>query len=252
MGIKKKSTIKEPPMFPHHEVKWTAESSARLWNYYSSSTAHRSKYFGNRCGREVAHLLSRKIFSKVNTILDYSCGRGDLLAQCAPFFKPRHRIHACDMSTSSIEEASTRLTPISNFVSATVIEDLPSELPSKYFDLVIATEVLEHLNDLELKRTLEDIARIVSTGGYIFLTTPYQEDLESEKTICPDCGCVFHRWQHQRSWTIEEVKSTLRIYGFEIIECKNIQWGPWPLKLYFWLTRVPGNGIYYIGKKIVD
>lgn len=249
MDIKKQTKIIDPNHPNHHEVIWTKDSSTRLWDYYSSSNAHRTKYFGYRCGQEIARLLSKKLFPKVTTILDYSCGRGDLLSKCVPLLKKRHKIYACDMSIKSIEETSGKLRTISNFVRASVINSLPSELPSRSFDLVVATEVLEHLNDSELENTLEDIARIVNIGGYIFITTPFRENLESEKTICPDCGCVFHRWQHQRSWSLEEIKSTLGIYGFEMIECRNVHWGPWPLKLYFWLTRVPGNGIYYIGKK---
>jgi 2-polyprenyl-3-methyl-5-hydroxy-6-metoxy-1,4-benzoquinol methylase len=249
MDIKNQTKIidSNPPI--HHEVVWTKDSSARLWNYYSSSEAHRSKYFGYRCGQEVARLLSRKLFPKVTTILDYSCGRGDLLSKCVPLLKKRHKIYACDMSTASIEETSAKLKTISNFVRAHIINNLPSELPSRSFDLVIATEVLEHLNESELEKTLVDIARIVSIGGYLFITTPFGENLESEKTICPECGCVFHRWQHQRSWSPQEIISTLSIYGFETIECKNVQWGPWLLKLYFWITQSPGNGIYYIGKR---
>jgi 2-polyprenyl-3-methyl-5-hydroxy-6-metoxy-1,4-benzoquinol methylase len=248
MDIKKQTKILDPNHPNQHEVVWTKDSSTRLWNYYSSSDAHRTKYFGYRCGQEVARLISRKLFHKVTKILDYSCGRGDLLYNCIPFLKSKHEIYACDMSIKSIEETSNKLKNISNFFGATVIKNLPSQLPSRNFDLVVATEVLEHLNDNELERTLEDIARIVKIGGYIFITTPFREDLESEKTICPDCGCIFHRWQHQRSWSLDSMQSILRRFKFETVECKTIQWGSWPIKLYTHIFQKPGNGMYCIAK----
>src|SRR4030042_6393311 len=250
MDTKKKPTMKnDQDMFVRHEVTWTPLSSSRIWEFYSSSMAHRKKYFGNRCGREVAGLLSRKLFPKVNTILDYSCGRGDILAACIPFLKSRHQIYACDISKNGIEVSTKKLEDLPNFTGATVIETLPSQLQSQAFDLVIATEIIEHLNNKELQQVLTDIARITITGGYIFITTPYEEDLHSEKTMCPECGCVFHRWQHQRAWSPDELVSTLRSYGFMTIECKNVQWGPWPVRLYYWLARLTGKGIFFIGKE---
>ena len=249
MGIKK-TAMNEHQKFDNYHIQWTEESSSRLWNYYSSSSAHREKYFGSRCGRQVARLLSKKLLSKVETILDYSCGRGDLLFQCVPFLKPKHKIYACDISTASIKKTSTKLKFSPNFVSASVIKNYISEIEAGSFDLVIATEVLEHLNDIELNKTLEDVSRIIRIGGFIFLTTPYQENLEKEKTVCPDCGCIFHRWQHQRSLTPDELAKIMETYGFKKIECNNILWGQWPLRLYFWITRKPGNGIYFIGKKV--
>ena len=110
MDTKKKPTMKnDQDTFVRHEVTWTPLSSSRIWEFYSSSMAHRKKYFGNRCGHEVAGLLSRKLFPKVNTILDYSCGRGDMLAACIPFLKSRHQIYACDISKNGIEVKTKRL-----------------------------------------------------------------------------------------------------------------------------------------------
>jgi 2-polyprenyl-3-methyl-5-hydroxy-6-metoxy-1,4-benzoquinol methylase len=236
--------------FVRHDIEWTPLASYRIWEFYSSSVAHRKKYFGNRCGIQVARLLSHKLFHKVTSILDYSCGRGDILEACIPFLKSHHKIYACDISEKGIEITTDRLKNTPNFSGATAIKTFPSHFPNQAFDLVIATEIIEHLNSTELHQVLSDLARITAKGRYVFITTPYEEDLHSEETMCPECGCVFHRWQHQRSWSPDELVSILSSYGFTTLECKNLQWGAWPIRLYYRLARLTGNGIYYIGRKV--
>lgn len=238
--------------FQPHEIKWNEQKVIKLWEYYSLLKSHQDKYFGRQSGNEVASLLSRKAFNKVQTIIDFSCGKGDLLSACLPYLKNNQKLYAADISKSSIEETSGKLRDYPGFQGALVIESLPSSIPSNQFDLVIFTEVIEHLDDNQLDVILNEIYRITKVGGLIFITTPYQEDLQAEKTICPDCGCVFHRWQHLRSWTIENLISMTETHGFETIECKNIQWGPLLLKIYFRITGRPGNGIYYIGQKSLE
>lgn len=232
-----------------HEVIWDHEKSSRIWEYYSFSIAHQQKYFSKRCGHEVARLLSRKLLPKVESILDYSCGHGDLIAASIPYLGPRHKISACDVSSTSVEMTTKRFSKMPFFSEAIVVETFPSPLSSNYFDLIIATEVIEHLNSEELGNVLTEMARTIKQGGYIFVTTPYKEDLVTEKTMCPECGCIFHRWQHQQSWSPEKIMSAFSHFGFQPVECRNIQWGSWLVKLYCWMARLEGNGIYYIGKK---
>lgn len=237
--------------FKPHEIEWDQEKTIQLWNYYSNSKPHIGKYFGRQSGKEVASILNKKIFKKVSSILDFSCGKGDLLEACLPYIKTGQTLHATDISVTSIEETSRKLQNHAVFSGSTLIKEFPSSLKNNSFDLVIATEVIEHLNDNELNAIIREIYRITKPNGFIFITTPYQENLEIEKTICPECGCIFHRWQHLRSWSIESLTSTIESYQFKTIECKNIQWGPPILKLYFKLIGKTGNGIYYIGQKYI-
>ena len=236
--------------FAPHEVEWDAQRSARFWNFHSSSGAHEQRYFGRQNGLEVANLLKRKVLRNAQTILDYSCGKGDVLLACAQLLREEQRFHGADISRGSLDAAELRLKSFPNFSGTTLLEKIPSALPDGYFDLVIVTEVLEHIAPDQLGAVLGEINRVTSQGGKVFITTPYQEDLQRDKTICPDCGCIFHRWQHMTSWSIDEVADKLGEFGFSKRTCQNIQWGPWLLKLYFKVTGRKGNGIYYLGEKV--
>lgn len=236
--------------FTPHEIQWTPEKTKRLWDYYSSTPAFRSKYFGSRCGDEVARLIARKLLPRCADILDYSCGRGDVLSALSRRAGPEHRLFGCDFSRASVHEAEQRLQGKRGFAGLSVLESLPSALASESFDLVVATEVLEHLTSEEFAILVGDIRRILRPGKFVFATTPFEENLEREKTMCPDCGSVFHRWQHQRSWSVDSISSAMAAQGFAALEARPIQWGPLPIKLYCMLTGRPVDGLYYIGRKL--
>ena len=56
-------------------------------------------------------------------------------------------------------------------------ESLPYE--DEYFDLVIFTEILEHLHESPIEK-LNDIKRIIKPNGYLLLTTPNVMNLENK------------------------------------------------------------------------
>lgn len=88
-----------------------------------------------------------------------------------------------------------------------VIESLPFE--SEYFDVVTASEVLEHLGSEQRSLGLAEISRVLNPGGLFIGTVPYAEDLSLNETVCPCCGMVFHRWGHQASFTLESMRHEL-------------------------------------------
>ena len=237
------------PRFEPHDISWSAETASRLWRYYSTSLHHQRKYFGQQSGEEVAALLDRKLFGKATEILDFSCGKGDLIRACLSRLKPNQHIHGADISPASVLAAESQNRSHPSFSGTKSFERYPLPFDDAKFDLVIATEVVEHLTGEELADGFGEIWRLLLPGGYIFLTTPHRENLDAEKTQCPECGCTFHRWQHIQSWTIEALLATVEGHGFRSLECRNIQWGPWLLKCYFKLAGRAGNGIYYIGQK---
>ncbi len=87
------------------------------------------------------------------------------------------------------------------------IEALPHEAGS--LDFVVASEVLEHLTEDQRAAGIRQIARVLKAGGYFLGTVPYNEDLAEQQAVCPHCGEVFHRWGHQRSFTLDDVREQL-------------------------------------------
>ena len=87
------------------------------------------------------------------------------------------------------------------------VEKLPQASGS--MDFVAISEVLEHLTDEQSTAGLAEIFRVLKPGGRIIGTVPHNEVLIEQQVICPDCSHVFHRWGHQRSFTMPQVRSML-------------------------------------------
>ena len=77
------------------------------------------------------------------------------------------------------------------------------------FDVVVMSEVLEHLNNDILARTLEEVSRVLRDGGRFLGTVPANENLASSETICPACGNQFHRWGHEQSFNKKRLEKIL-------------------------------------------
>lgn len=71
------------------------------------------------------------------------------------------------------------------------------------FDVVIMTEVLEHLEQDIRFATLAEVKRVLTPGGRFIGTVPADEVLEQNRVVCPHCAQVFHRYGHVRSFSHE-------------------------------------------------
>jgi len=95
-----------------------------------------------------------------------------------------------------------------------------TKLPFKdgSFNTVFCTEVLEHLCDNDLDKTLDEIRRVLSKGGYLIITVPYKEDLELNTVICPKCGTKFHRFGHMQVFDEKRILSILKRKRLEVVK----------------------------------
>jgi SAM-dependent methyltransferase len=82
-------------------------------------------------------------------------------------------------------------------------------LGDKSLEFVVASEVLEHLSDADSKVGIVEIHRVLRTGGYLMGTVPHAENLAEQQVICPQCGTLFHRWGHHRSFNLSQVREEL-------------------------------------------
>jgi hypothetical protein len=69
------------------------------------------------------------------------------------------------------------------------------------FDLVMATEIMEHLPASLYERSLTELARVA--GRHILITVPNGENLEENTAVCGACRAHFHIWGHVRTYTPE-------------------------------------------------
>ena len=99
----------------------------------------------------------------VATVLEVGCGEGIVTAQLARFF-PGARVVGCDLSPRIVAEARARHPGLSFEVQS--IYDAGAH--DRGFDLVVACEVLEHLEDPA--RALRAIAR--ASRRHLFASVP--------------------------------------------------------------------------------
>jgi SAM-dependent methyltransferase len=118
--------------------------------------------------RVLALLSAEPRASDWRTYLDIGSGRGDLIARVTARFPMQ--ASACDY-TAALMERYGQAVDVANLNH----EDLPYADAS--FDVVTATEVIEHLEDF--RRIVREIHRVLKPGGVCVLSTPNVLNLNS-------------------------------------------------------------------------
>lgn len=134
-------------------------------------------------------------------ILDVGCGTGRMLSYFSNVKKYGIDI-SIDMAAMAREKG----------IEACMgnVEDLPYKDGS--MDLVVCTDVLEHVFDLY--KTISEINRVVKAGGYIILRVPQDEDLSPYL----DPSYPFE-YVHLRMFS----KSSLELYCTKVFKMKYLQ-----------------------------
>lgn len=83
----------------------------------------------------------------------------------------------------------------------------------RYFDSVIMTEVIEHIEENLLEIALREVVRVLKSGGRFIGTVPYREVLRDNEVFCPHCHKTFHRWGHVSSFDLSSLRSLLERNG---------------------------------------
>ena len=102
------------------------------------------------------------------------------------------------------------------------ISNMPFE--DKSFNTIFATEILEHLDDETLNKSLNEIYRVLYRG-YLIITVPYNEDMRQNMVACLKCGAKFHRWGHMQVFDEKRMRDMLERKGFEIVKIKRLPIG---------------------------
>jgi len=225
--------------FTPWEIVWDDEKAGRLWNYYAGNDGYQGQYFSYHSGKFIISKI-KKYVDFQGDILDFGCGPGHLVPHLLDV-RGAGKIFCMDFSSSSIEKVGKRFQGHPGFGGAIWAKSLPSELPDKSMDLILCVEVIEHLQDDQLSGLLREAHRLLRDKGKLVITTPNKENLEGNKTICPECGCIFHRWQHVRSFTTDQIDRLLRLKGFRPVVIRSCFFQPWHHGLVGFFKRVLGR-----------
>lgn len=171
-----------------------AQGDATIWSFYQGE---------NRTSLLPSHPRHDRLFKlivdkakKDSVIVDVGFGDGYLLKRLSEKFTD---IHGVDISESNIEVTKKDVPQAIFHLSGN--NKLPFNDSS--VDVLITSEVLEHMTDLELEETRMEAFRVLKRGGLWISTVPAREILQENACVCPSCGHEFHRWGHKRSWSSE-------------------------------------------------
>ena len=164
--------------------------------------------------------LVRKL-DGVRSICDLGCGNGHISGRLAAF---GYEVTGVDASASGIQIAR-REYPQVNFVHALVDHDLNLG----QFDLVISSDVIEHLyrpSDL-----LDATASHLKPGGHVLLGTPYHgylKNLVLAATGKMDAHfSALHDGGHIKFFSVNTLSSLMRAHGFEDLQFTFYGRAPW-------------------------
>ena len=140
-------------------------------------------------------------------VLDFGCGTGNLIYLLKEEF-PLNKYYGSDTSTEALRITKSKI-PLIETIHIKLDDNLPSmQMPEEYFDLVICSEVLEHIdNDVE---TVSFIYKFVKPGGKLICTVPAGPI------------SVFDRFiGHRRHYSQASLKFTLEMGGFRNVTIRR-------------------------------
>jgi SAM-dependent methyltransferase len=196
-----------------HHIAWTPEKVDRLWNYYGSNPAYKNAYFAKHSGHRI--LAEAAALVRISgDILDVGCGPGHLLLHIEKL--PLWTSYAgIDSSESSLAEVRSKGKESKRRIVGMHVTET-GKLKNESIDRVFCVEVVEHCDDTTLHEMFALLKRVLRTDGCVIITTPNSEDLSYSTQICPECGCIYHRWQHVRSWTCSGLSDFVRSCNFDV------------------------------------
>jgi 2-polyprenyl-3-methyl-5-hydroxy-6-metoxy-1,4-benzoquinol methylase len=245
--------IKMPENPPYHHLAWDEARAKRFWDFSSSWEPYQDNYFSKQVGSGIVKLLTC-ISPLQGNVLDFACGAGYLVDH---LLAAGVRCEALDFSTSSVESVNRRFHGNPLFKGARTSSGDKLPFPDDNFDWILSVEMIEHLLPEHVDSTLYELNRILKPiNGFIFLTTPNAEDLERRKVYCPECGSLFHPYQHVSSFTPLSVSKLLTEHGFRTVLCNATNftkigkpWLPSPLD---WSPRHFARCLVMAGAAIID
>lgn len=176
----------------------------RIWSHYQVQQRDsfdlsypRLRYFAERC-------------SPGSRVLNVGVGNGYLESLLV---KRNVDVYSLDPSAESIGRLRNQL-GMGQRAQQGYSQRMPFDADS--FDMVIMTEVLEHLPSDTLRATLTEVRRVLKPGGAFAGTVPYREDLAANQVICPHCQREFHRWGHAQRFDSASLRTLFEEHGYSI------------------------------------
>lgn len=222
--IDKKGIQEADYYFPYHWIQYEDERVQSVFNNY------RGKFLYTAYINEVIQNIKE---IKADSILDVGCGDGRLLSALYERYTkeniPTPQLTGCDISERAIAFARA-FSPNINWIAG----DL-SEIKDTY-DVIVCTEVLEHIPDSEVGEFLNNLEKILNINGTIIFTLP---------TICTPVSA-----KHYRHYTFELFQNQIKFAG-NLNVIKYICIGK-NTRIYRYYKRIFNNNKSFIRIKFLE
>jgi len=175
-----------------------------------------------------------------DSVLDVGCGPGEMLVWLKGAFPQASTLWGVDVAAETIAANRERM-PWARFEPL----DIEHARISREFDLVVCSEVVEHLHDRP--SALKHLAAMVKPGGHMLVTCPTGRMFPTEVTF----GHVSHP-------TVDELRRLGGDVGLDTVRYE--QWG-WPIYAMTkrvtniwpeWAMAQFGKGRYSMPKRLVS
>lgn len=190
-----------------------------IWDYFQNEAL---ESFAGSASR-LAYLAN--LISCPGKVLNIGVGAGTFEAEA---IGRGLTVFSLDPSAKSIERLR-QIYDLGDRARIGYSQEIP--FPDDHFDAVVLSEVMEHLPDDVLDKTLREVARVLRTGGHIIGTVPAREELAEDTVVCPNCSRRFHRWGHVQSFSADRLRtllssqfSEIRIWERPFVTFSTLNW----------------------------
>lgn len=159
--------------------------------------------------------------SKNSVVLDLGCGMGHVAEKIQPKVKGYMGI---DIAKERIKQCKQRLKSEKFFFFTADASKLP--FSEAYFDVVIASEIIEHIPDTNL--FLQSIRRVLKKGGILIISTPCSFFFEHNLQL-------LYQHEHLYVFTPRKLTRILKENGFSVEDMKGFGFKSPKIKIPLWL-----------------
>ena len=176
----------------------------------SAPAGHYDDYYSDDANRATPSFVQKRLDEIVsafaahrsnNRLLDVGFGSGALLDAAA---RAGWEVHGVEVSAAAVQHVRGQHPN----VREGLLEDV--HYPDQWFDVVIASEILEHLSDPT--KFLTEIRRILRPGGLLWATTPHGRGI-SARLLGTEWSVVYPP-DHMQLFSVAGMRRLMRRVGF--------------------------------------
>jgi SAM-dependent methyltransferase len=179
--------------------------------------------------------LSERYINKKTEVLDIGCGAGTICFYLANKVKKITGVDISERAINTCKKSSTVL-HIKNVEFRTM--NFPVELPSGRYDLIILSEVIEHIENDDI--AIKNIAKLLRRNGIVLITTP------SKNAPLYRMG-LLHKFDksvgHLRRYNMDEIQRICRRNGLKVIYAEKTEG---ILRNFLYTNPIAGKSIKFI------